>query len=86
VRPDVADCLEITWLGWLADIVLVTSGVILMTLLVQGPMLPAVVDWANLPTDHTAEQELRLAEQDITTSAIAALPGFATEHGVSDEV
>lgn len=68
------------------DIVLVTTGVILLTLLVQGPLLPAVVRWANLPADDTAEQELRLAEQEITTSAIAALPDLAAEHGVSEEV
>nr|MBA2558822.1 cation:proton antiporter [Propionibacteriales bacterium] len=68
------------------DIVLVTAGVILLTLLLQGPLLPAVVRWANLPADDTAEQELRLAEQEITTSAISALPDLAAEHGVSDEV
>lgn len=68
------------------DIVLVTAGVILLTLLVQGPLLPSVVRWANLPIDDTAEQELRLAEREITTSAIAALPDLAAEHAVSDEV
>lgn len=68
------------------DIVLVTAGVILLTLLVQGPLLPAVVRWANLPADHTAKQELRLAEQEITTSAIAALPALAAERGISDQV
>ena len=45
-----------------------------------------MVRWANLPADETAEQELRLAEREITTSAIAALPDLAAEHGVSDEV
>jgi CPA1 family monovalent cation:H+ antiporter len=68
------------------DIVLVTAGVILLTLLVQGPMLPVVVRWASLPTTDTAEQELRLAEREITTSAIAVLPDLAAEQSVSDEV
>jgi len=68
------------------DIVFVTAGVILLTLLVQGPMLPVVLRWANLPDDHTAEAELRLAEHEITTAALAALPELADEHGISEEV
>ena len=68
------------------DIVFVTAGVILMTLLVQGPLLPAVVRWANLPPDGTADQELRLAEQEITAAAMAALPDLAAEHGTGEEV
>jgi CPA1 family monovalent cation:H+ antiporter len=67
------------------DIIFVTAGVVLLTLLVQGPMLPVVVRWANLPADTAAEQELQLAEQQITTAAIAALPDLAAEHGVSAE-
>src|SRR3954466_5604200 len=67
------------------DIIFVPAGVILLTLLVQGPLLPVVVRWANLPPDESAEQELRLAEQQITATAIAALPDLAAEHGVSEE-
>ncbi|HZU93003.1 MAG TPA: cation:proton antiporter, partial [Microbacterium sp.] len=36
------------------EIVVVTAGVILLSLLVQGPLLPAVVRWASPPSD-TAE-------------------------------
>jgi Na+/H+ antiporter len=68
------------------DIVFVTGGVIILTLLVQGPLLPVVLRWANLPEDRTAEAELRLAEQEITATAVAALPDLADEHGVSAEV
>jgi CPA1 family monovalent cation:H+ antiporter len=68
------------------DIVFVTAGVILLTLLVQGPLLPAAVRWANLPPDDAAEKELRLAEEEITRTAIAALPDLAAEHGVSQQV
>ncbi|HEY9393551.1 Na+/H+ antiporter [Nocardioides sp. NBC_00850] len=68
------------------DIIFVTAGVILLTLLVQGPLLPAVVRWADLPEDHAAEEERRLAEREITEVAVAALSDLADEHGVSDEV
>jgi Na+/H+ antiporter len=67
-------------------IVFVTAGVIILTLLVQGPLLPAIVRWARLPEDTTAGDELHLAQRAITTAALNALPDLATEHGVSDEV
>jgi monovalent cation/hydrogen antiporter len=68
------------------DIVFVTAGVILLTLLVQGPLLPTVVRWANLPPDDAAEKELRLAEEEITRTGIEALPDLAAEHAVSEQV
>jgi Na+/H+ antiporter len=67
-------------------IVFVTAGVIVMTLLVQGPLLPAVVRWARLPADTVVEDELRLAERTITDAAVAAVPELAAEHGVGDDV
>jgi monovalent cation/hydrogen antiporter len=68
------------------DIVLVTAGDILLTLLIQGPLLPVVVRRAGLPSDDTEEQELRLAEREITAVAMSALPDLAAEHGVSTQV
>lgn len=68
------------------DIVFVTTGVIVLTLLVQGPLLPAVVRWARLPEDADLENELRLAERTISTTAATAIPDLADEHGISEEV
>jgi Na+/H+ antiporter len=68
------------------DIIVVTTGVIVLTLLVQGPLLPAVVRWARLPEDSALEDELRLAERTITTTAVTAIPELADEHGISEEV
>jgi monovalent cation/hydrogen antiporter len=68
------------------DIIFVTAGVIVLTLLVQGPLLPAVVGWARLPEDTATDQELRLAELAITTTAVTALPELAEEQGISEEV
>ncbi|AUG30521.1 Na+/H+ antiporter [Microbacterium hominis] len=67
-------------------VVFVTAGVIVLSLLVQGPLLPAVVRWAQLPSDEWAADELELAQRTITGAAIAALDDIAAEHGISDEV
>jgi CPA1 family monovalent cation:H+ antiporter len=68
------------------DITFVTTGVIVLTLLVQGPLLPAVVSWAQLPDDFAMDDELRLAERAVTTTAVTAISELAEEHGVSEEV
>ncbi|MGO2745448.1 Na+/H+ antiporter [Microbacterium sp.] len=68
------------------DIIFVTAGVILLSLLVQGPLLPAVVRWARYPVDHGEDEEFELAERAISGSAMAALDVLAAEHGISDEV
>ena len=67
-------------------IVFVTAGVIVLTLLVQGPLLPAVIRWAKLPVDDAAVEEYELAERAISGAALAALDELAVEHGVSDRV
>src|SRR3954454_3653198 len=68
------------------DIVFVTTGVIVLTLLVQGPLLPVVVRWAWLPEDSALDEELELAERALTTTTVTAIPELAAEHGISDEV
>jgi monovalent cation/hydrogen antiporter len=68
------------------DIVFVTTGVIVLTLLVQGPLLPAVVRWARLPDDTGLDDELRLAERALTTTTVTVIGDLADEHGISDEV
>lgn len=68
------------------EIVFVTAGVILLSLLVQGPLLPAVVRWARFPADHAEDEEYELAVRTISGAALAALDDLAAEHGVADEV
>ncbi|ALX67344.1 cation:proton antiporter domain-containing protein [Microbacterium sp. XT11] len=68
------------------EIVFVTAGVILLSLLVQGPLLPAVVRWARLPADTAEVEELELAERTISGAALAALDDLAVEHGIGQEV
>ncbi len=67
-------------------VVFVTAGVILLSLLVQGPLLPSVVRWARLREDGAAEDEYELAQRTITGAALAAIDDLAAEHGVSHDV
>lgn len=59
---------------------------ILVTVLVQGSTLPAVVRWARLPEDTRRADELRLARRHSAQAALDALPMVATELGVDDEL
>lgn len=67
-------------------VVFVTGGVILLSLLVQGPLLPAVVRWAHLPDDVAAADEYELAQRTISGAALASLDELAAEHGISDDI
>jgi len=58
-------------------IVFVTSGVIVVTIVVQGLILPAVVRWAALPADTAVGEERRLAEVTAVRDALDALPAIA---------
>ncbi|MBM6621967.1 Na+/H+ antiporter [Micrococcaceae bacterium RIT802] len=68
------------------EIVFVTAGVVVLTLLVQGPLLPVVVRWARLPADTAGEEELRLAQREITSAALSAIDEIAAERRISASV
>ncbi len=68
------------------EIVLITSGVVVLTLVVQSLLLPVIVRWAQLPEDTAVDEELRLAQSTASEEAYAALPGLADKVGVSDVV
>ncbi len=67
-------------------IVFVTAVVILLTMLVQGITLPAVVRWAGLQGDDARDDELRQAQLDATGAALQALPELAGEAGADDDL
>jgi len=67
-------------------VLLVTFGVIVFTLVVQGLTLPAVVRWARLPDDGRETEEQRLAQREATRAAIDAIEDRAAELGVPDDV
>jgi monovalent cation/hydrogen antiporter len=58
-------------------IIFVTAGVIVVTLVVQGLLLPGVVRWARLPRDTHIAQERHLAETVAAEEALGAMPQLA---------
>ncbi|MBT2568853.1 Na+/H+ antiporter [Arthrobacter sp. ISL-85] len=67
------------------DIIIISAGVIVLTMLIQGPLLPAVVRWARLPHEPE-EEELRLAELAISSAAVKAVDELANQLGITPEV
>jgi monovalent cation/hydrogen antiporter len=67
------------------DVVFISAGVIVLTMLVQGPLLPIVVRWAKLP-DEPEEEELRMAELAIASAAVSAVDHLAQELGTSADI
>ena len=67
-------------------IIFVVVVVILITVLVQGITLPAVVRWAKMPEDVAHADELQLARCVGAQAALDALPMVAAELGVSPEL
>jgi CPA1 family monovalent cation:H+ antiporter len=66
-------------------IVVITSGVIVLTLL-QALLLPRVVRFARLPVDDSVAEERRYAQVYITDAAIGAIADTAAELGIDDGV
>lgn len=68
------------------EIVFVTAGVIVLTLLVQGPVLPALAQWARLPRDTEDQEELDIARVRMSTVALRALDDISAELSLSPAV
>ncbi|WP_345523094.1 Na+/H+ antiporter [Nocardioides conyzicola] len=66
-------------------IVLITCGVIVLTLL-QALLLPAVVRFARLPDDNSVAEEIQLAEELTLDAAIEAVEATAAELGSGEHV
>ncbi|GAA3440464.1 Na+/H+ antiporter [Kutzneria kofuensis] len=67
-------------------IVFVTAGVIIVTLVAQGLVLPGVVRWAHLPQDNSVAEERLMAQRTATEEAMAAMPLVAEELGTDPDV
>jgi hypothetical protein len=67
-------------------IVFVTSGVIVVLLVVQGLALPAMVRWARLPVDPGPDRELHLAQITAAEEALNALPEIAARFEIDEDV
>src|SRR5690606_30979034 len=66
-------------------IVLIASGVIILTLL-QALILPAVVRFAKLPDDTSVAEEIHLAEVLTLDAAIEAVDETAARLGIGEHV
>ncbi|TXN28897.1 Na+/H+ antiporter [Lacisediminihabitans profunda] len=71
-------------------IVFVTAGVIVITIVVEGILLPGVVRWAAFEKDAGVDEERLLAETVATEEALDALAevatGLGTDPAVSDRL
>lgn len=67
-------------------IVLITSGVVVVTLVLQALALPGVIRWARLPVDTAVDEERWLAETTASEAAYQALPELAARLRVGDAV
>lgn len=68
------------------QIVFVAAGVVLLTLVIQGMLLPAVIRWASFAPDTTVDDELALAQEASTKEALATVADVAARLGVSEQV
>jgi len=67
-------------------IIFVTAGVVVVTLVLEGLLLPSVVRWARLPHDTSVGQEHHLAEITATEETLAAIPRLAADRGIDAEI
>ncbi|BDI22605.1 Na+/H+ antiporter [Herbiconiux sp. L3-i23] len=67
-------------------IIAVTTIVILVTIIVQGSTMGAIVRWARFPADDKAEEEYRMAEDRALTAVLDALPREADRIGAPQEL
>ncbi len=65
-------------------VVFSTAVVIVLTLAVQGPILPLLLRWAHLPADDGSEAVL--ARTESSRAALEALPRLAEQLGTDDAV
>jgi CPA1 family monovalent cation:H+ antiporter len=68
------------------EIVFVTAGVVLLTLIAQGLLLPLTICWAHFEPDSTIEDELARSEAEATADVLANLSADAARLGVDDVV
>jgi Na+/H+ antiporter len=68
------------------EIVFVTAGVVFLTLIVQGLLLPLVVRWAHFEPDSHLDDELMQAEEQAANDALDHLDDEAGRLGIDDDV
>ncbi|MGN7862443.1 Na+/H+ antiporter [Microbacterium sp. 22303] len=69
-----------------AEIIFVATGVVVLTILAQGMLLPAVIRWARLEPDTMVSAEFTRAHRTALRSAIEATPSLAEGIEAPDHV
>ncbi|GAA2979486.1 CPA1 family monovalent cation:H+ antiporter [Microbacterium terrae] len=69
-----------------AEIIFVATGVVILTLVVQGVLLPPVVRWAGFAPDSSLDDELATAQRTATAEAARDIPELAARLHVTDLV
>lgn len=68
------------------EIIFVATGVVLLTLVVQGMLLGPAIRWANFAPDTTVDDEIVKAQHEATERTRGEIKRLARELGVSDAV
>ena len=65
--------------------IFVVGGVVMLSMVVQGLLLPAVIRWAKIPPDTSEKEEIHYAMNAISREGYEALDDIATQVGASQE-
>ena len=68
------------------EIIFVATGVVILTLVVQGMLLPVAIGWARFEPDTHMDGELAEAHRETTLAALHAIPALAEREQVPDPV
>lgn len=64
-------------------VIFVVGGVVILSMVVQGLLLPAVIRWAKIPSDASEEEEIHFAMNTISSEGYDALDDIAAQVGAS---
>ena len=67
-------------------IIFIVAGVVLLSMVVQGMLLPLVIRWANFPVDTSEEDEINEAIRTIIAESFDSVAEVGQEIGASQEI
>lgn len=65
-------------------IIFVVAGVVMLSMVVQGMLLPAVIRWAKIPTDDSEEREIMHATHTMITELFDSIGELGQKVGASE--
>lgn len=67
-------------------IIFIVAGVVLLSMVVQGMLLPLVIRWAKIPVDTTEEDEINEAVRTIIAESFDSVAEIGQEIGAPQEI